>query len=83
MAKYKPIFVTMDEACRYVQAKHNLEITEVVYENGVLTLAVNGKTDVPIRCFLFTENLDREILSEFIDIPIINGVANIPYTRLV
>lgn len=70
---YQPIYITTDDACRYIRAKYHLNIEEAVYENGRLSLCLAGSPDVPTRCYLFNEGDDGKILSELLDLPAFNG----------
>lgn len=57
LAPYAPIYVTMDEACRYLRAKHRSTISSVSYDAAAqrLTTVISGSADVTTQFFVFSD----------------------------
>lgn len=74
---YNPIFVTLDYACSYIRAKNNLYIKQVTSDNNKIFIELEGNTDMPTFCYLFTEDSGGDIKFELLDIPEVTGTATI------
>ena len=74
IAAYKPIYVTTDDACRYVRAIYNMKIDTAAVVDGMVSLVLSGDNDMPTKCYLFTED-NGTIESRLVDVPQVNGKA--------
>jgi hypothetical protein len=74
IAAYHPIYVTMDQACDYVRAKHDTRITAATYDPATRTLdaAFAGTADVPTKFLVFTE-AGGLVQQAFTDVPAFVG----------
>ncbi len=74
LAAYDPIYVTVDDACRYARAMRTSDIAGASYDPlaGSLTVDVAGSSDVPTMMYLFTES-NGAIRSSMLDVPAFAG----------
>lgn len=81
IADYQPIYVTLDEACRYVRATTTSKIGQSVYDPALrrVTTTLEGRTDLPTRFYLFSET-DGQIESVLLDVPIFSGSTQVVYS---
>ena len=78
IADYHPEYVTMDYACQYVRAIYNSNISAAVYDpvSRVLTTTLTGKTDLPTRFYLFSDQLG-EIQQSEATVPTFSGSTQV------
>jgi hypothetical protein len=78
IADYHPEYVMMDYACQYVRAIYDSNITTAVYDpaSRVLTTTLAGKTDLPTRFYIFSDQLG-EIQQSEASVPAFNGLTQV------
>ncbi|WP_059437674.1 Ig-like domain-containing protein, partial [Anaeromyxobacter sp. PSR-1] len=78
VAGYTPVYVTLDEACEYLRAKHDSRIASSVFDpvTQVLTTVVTGRTDVATQFMVFTEQ-SGEVQQAWAGIPAFSGSTQI------
>ncbi len=76
IAEYKPTFLTMDDAVKYVRAKTNLLITNVVSNSSNVEITYSANNDSDIKCYLFDEQ-NNSINYQFVVLPKYNGVNKV------
>jgi hypothetical protein len=69
---YNPEYTTTDYAVRYIRAKGNIRITNVVNNSPLVEISYSGSNDMNTRCYLFTES-GGSISSRFVTLPQVNG----------
>ncbi|MGE5558803.1 MAG: hypothetical protein ACM3WV_09335 [Bacillota bacterium] len=77
ISRRNPVYLSTDEAYRYVRAKHHLTISDAFFDSRLLRLKLEGRNDSATKCHLFTETAQGEILAELIDLPVVQGKAEI------
>jgi hypothetical protein len=81
LASYDPIYVSMDEACRYIRAVHTSNIGTAVYDPALnrVTTTFTGTTDIATKFYIF--NGDGSSISQvLVDVPQFTGTAQVVYT---
>jgi len=76
IACYNPIYVTIDEQCKYIRAKHNLKLAEVTNKGNNVTISYYGNNDMETKCYKFTEH-NGIISSALVNIPQSNGRGSV------
>jgi hypothetical protein len=76
VAAYNPEYTSMDYAVKYIRAKSNLHITNVVDNSTSVDISYSGNNDMTTRCYLFTEQ-GGAISSTFVSLPQISGSSTI------
>ena len=76
VAGYEPMYLTVDEICKYARAKHDITFKNLSCDGDLLELTVTGTNDMPTKCFLFTEE-NGEIKQKLADVPQITDGAEI------
>jgi hypothetical protein len=69
---YNPEYTSMDYAVKYIRAKSNIRITNVLENSSSLEISYTGSNDMDTKCYLFTEQFGQ-INYRFIPLPQING----------
>jgi len=69
---YNPQYTSIDYAVRYVRARNNIKITNVMVNPGNIQISYSGTNDLDTRCYLFSENNDQ-INYRFVVLPRVNG----------
>jgi len=69
---YNPEYTSTDYAVRYIRARNNIRITNVVEKNLFTEISYSGTNDMDTKCFLFTEE-DGEINYHFVALPMVTG----------
>jgi len=74
VASYDPVYVTMDDAVRYVRATFTSDIENSTFDpiSNTVTTTLSGETDVPTELYLFTEN-GEEIVEQRFTVPVFSG----------
>ena len=81
LAPYDPIYVTMDDACRYIRAVHNSDISTAAYDpvQDRITATFTGSTDVTTKFYVFTGE-DNAVSWVLVDVPQFAGSSQVAYT---
>jgi len=81
LAPYSPLYVTTDEACRYIRAIHNSDISAAVYdpEFNRLTATFSGTTDMPTKFYVFGGGGGGAITQVLIDVPQFSGSTQVSF----
>ena len=81
LAPYDPIYVTMDDACRYIRAVHNSDISTAVYDSvqNSITATFTGSTDVTTKFYVFTGE-DSAVSWVLVDVPQFAGSSQVAFT---
>ncbi len=69
---YSPEYTSLDYALRYVRAKKNIRITQVLEKSSTIEIHYSGSNDMNTKCYLFTES-GGQIYSSFVELSQING----------
>ena len=69
---YNPEYTSMDYAVKYIRAKSNIRIANVMENSSSLEISYTGSNDMDTKCYLFTEK-SGQINYRFIPLPQING----------
>lgn len=80
---YNPVYISMDDALKYVRAKENINLTNVTIDDGLVSISCTGVNDMETKCYLFNES-DNLISFRLITlpevssntVPVIVGVLN-------
>ena len=73
VSEYNPEYTSTDYAVKYIRAKTNLKITDVVETVGNVEITINGNNDMNTQCMLFTEQ-GGQISFEYLGLPQVNGI---------
>lgn len=78
IASYDPVYITLDEACRYLRALHtsHIETAEWDPQKRRLKIALTGRADVPTQMALF---LDEELRPLCVEVPAFEGQTTMEY----
>ncbi|RPI97239.1 MAG: DUF4082 domain-containing protein, partial [Chloroflexi bacterium] len=78
LAEYNPIYVSMDDACRYIRATHTSNITSATYDpaNHRVTANMSGTTDVETMFYVFMDGESYVM----VDTPVFSGSTSVEYT---
>ena len=57
VASYRPVYVTLDHACRYLRAKHDTRLVSARYDptTDVVTADLSGSADLPTQFLVFVD----------------------------
>jgi hypothetical protein len=78
---YNPVYLSIDDASRYLRAKSNIKITNVFDNTSTIDISYSGSNDLATKCYLFTES-DNVISFRLINIPKIStGSAELTVTK--
>jgi hypothetical protein len=69
---YDPEYTSTDYAVRYIRARNNIRITNVVEKNLFTEISYSGTNDMDTKCYLFTEE-SGEINYHFVPLPRVSG----------
>ena len=72
VAGFNPEYTTTDYAARYIRAKTNIKISNVVETVNNLEITLNGINDMGTKCMIFTEQ-NGQVISRYVDLPQVNG----------
>jgi len=80
LASYNPIFITMDEACKYLRAIVNTDITEASYDPILQTLTVTlaGQSDMKTKIHVFSGE-GESIIAKMMEIPSFSGTIAVNF----
>jgi len=67
-------YKSMDDACKYIRAKENINISSVRTGAGFVNIHCNGDNDMATKCFLFTES-GGQIEFDLVDLPQISAAS--------
>ncbi len=79
IARDDPLYVTLDEACRYLRALRTSRVEASRWDPQTQRLSITlvGQADVPTRIGLF---LDEELSPSWIEVPAFEGRVTVEYT---
>lgn len=80
LAPYKPIFVTMEDACQYLRAMYTTDISASTYDSvsRQIKTTVVGGSDIKTQFHLFTGE-DDSIMTALVDVPSFSGSTTVTY----
>ena len=83
LARYNPIFVTVDYACQYARATQGSSIASSIYDYASATLetTITGAADLPTYFYLFTE-ASGAIQNVLVNVPAFSGSVVVSYSNL-
>ena len=76
MSYYNPEYTSTDYAAKYIRAKSNIKITNVLETLYDIEISYSGSNDMDTKCYLFTEQ-GGEINYRYVVLPQINGSGNV------
>jgi hypothetical protein len=69
---YNPEYTSTDYAVKYIRARNNIRITNVVEKSLFTEISYSGANDMDTKCYLFTEE-GGEINYHFVALPMVDG----------
>lgn len=70
LAGYNPCYETADNIYRYVRARNNVRITDVMLNGNNITITLHGNNDIETKCMVFSGE-DEGITEAWITIPVV------------
>ncbi len=81
VASYGPEYKTTDDAVRYLRAKENVEIVNVIDHPNFINISCSGVNDMETKCYLFYETAGH-ISFRIVSLPMVTSTS-IPVTTAV